>query len=46
MADSDKDDLDIYITNKSFNIENKLIIYLKEKRKNKKVNKTYLNFIK
>ena len=48
MANSDKDEDkdDIYITNKSSNIENKLIIYLEEKKKNKKINKTYLNFIK
>ena len=46
MADSDKDNLDIYITNKSSNIEDELITYLEEKRKNRKVNKTHLNFIK
>jgi len=46
MADSDEDDLDIYITNKSSNIGNELVTYLKEKRENRKVNKIYLNSIK
>ena len=48
MADSDKDkDKDnIYITNKSSNIEDELVTYLKEKREDKKVSKIYLNFIK
>ena len=44
MADSDNDDLDIYIRDQEDNIEDKLYIYLKEKRVNKKVNK-YLLFI-
>ena len=46
MADSDSDDLDIYITNSSSQIEDELIIYLKEKREDKKVSKYYLIFIK
>jgi hypothetical protein len=46
MADSNKNDLDIYITNKSSNIENELVIYLKEKKVIKKVIKFYLNSIK
>ena len=28
MADSDEDDLDIYVTNKSSNIEDELVIYI------------------
>jgi hypothetical protein len=46
MADSDEDGLDIYITNKSSNIEDESITYLEEKREDRKVNKTHLNFIK
>ena len=46
MADSDKDNLDIYITNKSSNIEDELVNYLEEKRENRKVSKLYLNSIK
>ena len=48
MADSDSDSnsSDIYITNSFSKIENKLITYLKEKRKDKKINKIYLNSIK
>jgi hypothetical protein len=46
MADSDGDDLDIYVTNKSSNIEDELITYLEEKREDRKVSKTHLNFIK
>jgi hypothetical protein len=46
MADSNKDNLDIYITNKFSNIEDKLVTYLEEKKENRKVSKTYLNFIK
>jgi hypothetical protein len=46
MADSNEDDLDIYITNKSSNIKDELITYLKEKKENKKGNKIHLNFIK
>jgi hypothetical protein len=45
MADSDSDNLDIYITNSFSKIENELITYLKEKRENKKVSKIYLNYI-
>ena len=45
MADSDSDDLDIYITNKSSNIENELVTYLEEKRKDRKVSKIHLNSI-
>jgi hypothetical protein len=46
MADSDKDNLDIYITNKSSNIEDELVNYLEEKREDRKVSKLYLNSIK
>jgi hypothetical protein len=46
MTDSDENDLDIYITNKSPNIKDELVTYLEEKRKDKKVSKTHLNFIK
>jgi hypothetical protein len=46
MADSDSDNLDIYITNSSSKIEDELITYLEEKRENKKVSKIYLNYIK
>jgi hypothetical protein len=46
MADSNKDNLDIYVTNKSFNIEDELVTYLEEKRENRKVSKIHLNFIK
>jgi len=45
MANSNKDDLDIYITNKSSNIEDELVTYLEEKREDRKVSKFYLNFI-
>ena len=44
MADSDSDDLDIYITNSSSNIGDELITYLEEKREDKKVSKTLLKF--
>ena len=44
MADSDSDDLDIYITNSSSKIKDELITYLEEKREDKKVNKTLLKF--
>jgi hypothetical protein len=46
MADSDSDNLDIYITNSSSKIDNELITYLEEKREDKKVSKIYLNYIK
>jgi hypothetical protein len=46
MADSDEDEDDIYITNKSSNREDKLVTYLEEKRKDRKVSKFYLNSIK
>jgi hypothetical protein len=46
MADSDEDDLNIYIANKSSNIEDELVTYLKERREDRKVSKIYLNFIK
>ena len=39
MADSDEDDLDIYVTNTTSKIEDELIIYLEEKREDKKVSK-------
>ena len=45
MVDSDENEDNIYITNKSSNIENELVTYLEEKKKDKKVNKFYLNFI-
>jgi hypothetical protein len=38
MDELDEEDLDIYITNSTFIIEDKLIIYLKEKREDRKVN--------
>jgi len=44
MADSDNDDLDIYIRDQEDNIEDELYIYLEEKRVDKKVSK-YLLFI-
>jgi hypothetical protein len=37
MADSDLNDLNIYVTNKSSQIEDELITYLKEKREDKRV---------
>jgi hypothetical protein len=46
MADSDSDNLDIYVTNSSSKIEDELITYLKEKREDKRVSKIYLNYIK
>ena len=46
MADSDSDNLDIYITNSSSKIEDELITYLEEKREDKRVSKIYLNSIK
>jgi hypothetical protein len=39
MADSDSDDLYIYITNTFFKIEDILITYLEEKREDRKVSK-------
>jgi hypothetical protein len=42
MDDVDDDDLNIYINNKEDIIEDELITYLKEKRLNKKVSKSYL----
>ena len=44
-SDSDKDEDDIYITNKSSNIEDELVTYLEEKREDRKISKFYLNFI-
>jgi hypothetical protein len=38
MNESDEEDLDIYITNSTSIIEDKLIIYLKEKQEDRKVN--------
>ena len=46
MADSDSDSDDIYITNKSSNIEDELVTYLEEKREDRKVSKIHLNSIK
>ena len=45
MADSDKNDLDIYVTNTSFKIKDELITYLKEKRIDKKVSKIHFKVI-
>ena len=44
MADSDSNNLDIYITNSSSILEDELITYLEEKREDKKVSKTLLKF--
>jgi hypothetical protein len=38
MNESDEEDLDIYITNSTSIIEDELIMYLKEKREDQKVN--------
>ena len=46
MADSDEDEDDIYVTNRSSNIEDELVTYLEEKREDKKVNRIHLNSIK
>ena len=46
MADSDEDEDNIYITNKSSNIEDELVTYLEEKKEDRKVSKLYLNSIK
>jgi hypothetical protein len=46
MANSDKDNLHIYITNKSSNIEDELVNYLEEKKEDRKISKLYLNSIK
>jgi len=46
MADSNEDEDDIYITNKSSNIEDELVTYLEEKREDRKVSKIHLNSIK
>ena len=46
MADSNEDDLDIYITNTSSNIEDELVTYLEEKREDKKVSKVHFKIIK
>ena len=46
MTDSNEDEDDIYITNKSSNIEDELVTYLEEKREDRKVSKLYLNSIK
>jgi hypothetical protein len=46
MKDLNKDDLDIYINNQDNIINDELITYLKEKRVNKKVSKTYLFYFK
>ena len=46
MADSDSNNLDIYITNSSSKIEDELITYLEEKREDKRVSKIHLNSIK
>ena len=45
-SDSDSDDSDIYITNSISKIENELVIYLEEKREDRKVSRIYLNSIK
>jgi len=46
MADSDSDEDDIYITNKSSNIDDELVTYLEEKREDRKVSRIHLNSIK
>jgi hypothetical protein len=46
MANSDSDEDDIYITNKSSNIEDELVTYLEEKREDRKVSRIHLNSIK
>ena len=46
MADSDSDKDNIYITNKSSNIEDELVTYLEEKREDRKVSRIHLNSIK
>jgi hypothetical protein len=46
MADSDEDEDDIYVTNKSSNIEDELVTYLEEKREDRKVSRIHLNSIK
>jgi hypothetical protein len=46
MTDSDSDEDDIYITNKSSNIEDELVTYLEEKREDRKVSRIHLNSIK
>jgi hypothetical protein len=46
MADSDSDEDDIYVTNKSSNIEDELVTYLEEKREDRKVSRIHLNSIK
>ena len=42
MAESDNDDLDIYINNKEDKIEDELYTYLNETRADKKVSKNLL----
>ena len=46
MADSDDDDLDIYINNQADIIEDELVTYLEEKREDRKVSRIHLNSIK
>ena len=46
MAASDSDEDDIYVTNKSSNIEDELVTYLEEKREDRKVSRIHLNSIK
>ena len=46
MADSDSNEDDIYVTNKSSNIEDELVTYLEEKREDRKVSIFHLSFIK
>ena len=46
MANSDSDEDDIYVTNKSSNIEDELVTYLEEKREDRKVSRIHLNSIK
>jgi hypothetical protein len=45
MADSDDDDLDIYINNQADIIEDELVTYLEEKRADKKVSKFTLKLL-
>jgi hypothetical protein len=46
MANSNKDKDNIYIINKSSNLEDELVTYLEEKREDRKVSKIHLNSIK
>jgi hypothetical protein len=45
MLESDEEELNIYITNSTFIIEDELTTYLEEKREDKKVSFKSLDFI-